>query len=64
MHVTETAALKLGALIRSVNFPSPEVRVNLIGLLYCCRVWAVALNCKLKMFGKVLNHARMVVAAI
>ena len=56
--IAKTACKKIGALIRSMNFPSPEVVHHIYKSTlwhcteYCCHGWAGALSCYLKMFAK------------
>ena len=54
----KTASKKIGALIRSMKFLSPEVALYLNKctiqpcIEYCCNVWAGALGCFLKLLDK------------
>ena len=56
--IAKTAFKKIGALIRSVKFLSPEVAQYLykstIGsyIEYCCHVWAAATSCYLELLHK------------
>ena len=54
----KTASKKIGALIRSMKFLSPEVALYLYkstvrpGMEYCCHVWAGAPSCYLELLDK------------
>ena len=54
----KTASKKTGALIRSMNFLSPEVALHLYKstirpyMVYCCYVWAGAPSCYLELLDK------------
>ena len=56
--IAKTASMKIGALIRSMKFLSPEVAVYLYKstiqpcMEYCCHVWAVAPSCYLELLDK------------
>ena len=56
--VAETASEKIGALICSMKFLSPEVALCLCGsairscMEYCCHVWVGALGCYLDLLGR------------
>ena len=56
--IAKTASKKLGALIRSMKFPSPEVVLYLYKstmrpcMEYCCHVWAGAPSCYLELLDK------------
>ena len=58
ISVTKTASKKIGALIRSVKFRSPEVALYLYKsticpcMDYCCHVWADAPSCYLELLDK------------
>ena len=58
ISIAKTASKKIGALIHSMKFFSPEVALYLyksaIGpcMEYCCHVWAVAPSCYLKFLDK------------
>ena len=58
VSIAKTASKKIGALIRSINFFSPEVALYLykstIGpcMEYCCHVWAGAPSCYLELLDK------------
>ena len=56
--IAKTASKKIGALIRSMKFLSPEVALYLYKstirpcMEYCCHVWAGAPSCYLKLLDK------------
>ena len=58
ISVAKTASKKIGALIRSMKFLSPEVALYLYRstiwpcMEYCCHVWAGAPSCYLKLLDK------------
>ena len=58
VSIAKTASKKIGALIRSVKFLSPEVTLYLYKsairpcIEYCCRVWAGAPSCYLELLDK------------
>ena len=58
VSVAKTASKKIGALIRSVKFLSPEVALYLYKstirpcMEYCCHVWAGAPSCYLELLDK------------
>ena len=58
VSIAKTASKKIGALIRSVKFLSPEVALYLNKstiqpcIEYCCHVWAGAPSCYLKLLDK------------
>ena len=58
VSITKTASKKIGALIRSMKFISPEVALYLYKstirpcMEYCCHVWAGAPSCYLELLGK------------
>ena len=58
ISIAKTASKKIGALIRSMKFLSPEVAVYLYKstirpcVKYCCQVWAGAPSCYLDLFDK------------
>ena len=58
ISIVKTAFKKIGALIRSVKFLSPEVTLCLSKfnirpfMVYCCHVWAGALSCYLESLNK------------
>ena len=58
LHFLKTASKKIGALIRSVKFLSPEVALYLYEstihpcMEYCCHIWAGAPSCYLKLLDK------------
>ena len=58
ISIAKTASKKIGALIRSMKFLSPEVALCLYKSIiwpcmeYCCHVWAGAPSCCLDLLGK------------
>ena len=58
VSIAKTAAEKIGALIRSMKFLSPEVALYLYKstirpcMEYCCHVWAGAPSCYLELLDK------------
>ena len=56
--IAKTASKKIGALIRSMKFLSPEVTLYLYKSTirpfteYCCHVWAGAPSCYLELLNK------------
>ena len=58
VSISETASKKIGALIRSMKFLSPEVALYLYKstiqpcMGYCCHVWAGAPSCYLELLDK------------
>ena len=58
ISIAKTASKKIGALIRSMKFLSPEVAPYLYKSIilpcmeYCCHVWAGARNCYLELLYK------------
>ena len=58
ISVAKTASKKIGALIRSMKFLSPEVALYLYKstirpcMVYCCHIWAGAPSCYLELLGK------------
>ena len=58
VSVAKTSSKKIGALIRSMKFLSPEVALYLYKstmrpcMEYCCHVWASALSCYLELLDK------------
>ena len=58
VSITKTASKKIGALIRSMKFLSPEVALYLYKstiqpcIEYCCHVWAGAPSCFLELLDK------------
>ena len=58
ISIAKTASKKIGALIRSIKFLSPEVALYLYKstirpcMEYCCHVWAVAPSCYLELLDK------------
>ena len=58
ISIAKTGSKKIGALIRSIKFLSPEVVLNLYkstirpSIEYCCHVWAGARSCYLELLDK------------
>ena len=58
ISIAETASKKIGALVRSMRFLSPEVALYLYKssirpcMEYCCHVWAGAPSCYLELLDK------------
>ena len=58
ISIAKTASKKIGALIRSMKFLSPEVALYLyksticLCMEYCCHVWAGAPSCYLDLLDK------------
>ena len=58
ISIAKTVSKKIGALIRSIKFLSPEVALYLYKstmrpcMEYCCHVWAGAPSCYLKLLHK------------
>ena len=58
ISIAKTASKKIGALIRSMKFLSPEVALYLCKstirpyMEYCCHIWAAAPGCYLELWGK------------
>ena len=58
ISIAKTAAKKIGALICSVKFLSPEVALYLYKstiepcMEYCCHIWTVAPSCFLELLDK------------
>ena len=58
ISIAKTVSKKIGALIRSMKFLSPEVALYLYKstmrpcMEYCCHVWAGAPNCYLELLDK------------
>ena len=58
ISIAKTASKKIGTLIRSLKFLSPEVALYLYKstirpcIEYCCHVWAGASSCYLELLGK------------
>ena len=58
ISIAKTASKKIGALIHSKKFLSPEVALYLYKSIqpcmeYCCHIWAGALSCYLELLDKV-----------
>ena len=62
VSIAKTASKKIGALIRSMKFLSPEVALYLYKstirpcMEYCCHVWAGAPSCYLDLLDKLQNR--------
>ena len=58
ISIAKTASKKIGALIHSMKFLSPEVALYLYKSIirpcmeYCCHIWAGALSCNLELLDK------------
>ena len=58
ISIAKTDSKKIGALIRFMNFLSPEVVLNLYKstilpcMEYCCHIWAGAPSCYLELLDK------------
>ena len=58
ISIAKTASKKIGALIRSMKFLSPEVALYLYKstirpcVEYCCHAWAGAPSCYLELLGR------------
>ena len=58
ISIAKTASQKIGALIRSMKYLSPEVALHLYKsttrpcMEYCCHVWTGAPNCYLELLDK------------
>ena len=57
ISIAKTASKKIGALIRSMKFLSPEIALYLYKSIcprmeYCCQVWAGASHCYLELLDK------------
>ena len=58
ISIVETAFKKIGTLVRSMKFPSPEVALYLYKsnicqcMEYCCHIWAGAPSCYLELLDK------------
>ena len=63
VSIAKTAYKKIGALIRSMKFLSPEVALYLYKSIiwpcmeYCCHVWAAAPSCYLELLDKTLEFS-------
>ena len=61
ISIAKTASKKIGALIHSIKFLSPEVALYLYKsticpcMEYCCHVWAGAPICYLELLDKLLK---------
>ena len=64
VSIAKTAYKKIGALIRSIKFLSPEVALYLYKsniwpcMEYCCHVWAGAPSCYLELLDKLQKQIR------
>ena len=62
ISIAKTASKKIGALIRSMKFSSPEVALYLykstihLCMEYCCNVWAGVSSCSLELLDKLQNR--------
>ena len=62
VSIAKTASKKIGALIRSMKFISPEVALHLYkstirpSIEYSCHVWAGAPSCYLELLNKLQKH--------
>ena len=62
IFIAKTASNKIGALIGSIKFLSPEVALYFYKstiqscMEYCCHVWAGAHSCLLKLLDKLQNQ--------
>ena len=69
ISIAKTASKKIGALIRSMKFLSPEVALYLYKstirpyMEYCCHVWAGAPSCYLELLDK-LQKCRTVSSSL
>ena len=58
VSIAKTASMKIGALIHSMKFLSPEVALHLckstiwLCMEYCCHVWSGAPNCYVELLDK------------
>ena len=58
IFIAKTASKKIGALICSMKFLSPEVALYLynstirLGMKYCCHIWAGTPSCYLELFDR------------
>ena len=62
ISIAKSASKKIGALIHSINFLSPEAALYLYKsticpcMEYCCHVWAGAPSCYLELLDKLLKQ--------
>ena len=69
ISIAKTASKKIGALICSIKFLSPEVALYLYKstirpcIEYCCRVWAGAPSCYLNLLDKLQKWICRIVGA-
>ena len=62
VSIPKTASKKIGALIRSIKFLSPEVALYFYkSTIYCCHVWAGAPSCYLELLDKIQKRIRRTV---
>ena len=67
VSIAKTASKKIGALIRSIKFLSPEVALYFYKstirpcMKYCCHVWAGAPSCYLELLDKIQKRIRRTV---
>ena len=70
ISIAKTASKKIGALIRSMKFLSPEVALYLYKstirpcVEYCCHVWAGAPSCYLELLDKIQKQLCRTVGAL
>ena len=63
ISIAKTASKKIGTLIRSMKFLSPEVTLYLyksnicLCMEYCCHIWAGAPSCYLELLDKLQKYA-------
>ena len=68
ISIAKTASKKIGALIHSMKFLSPEVALHLYKstirpcMEYCCHVWAGAPNCYLELLDKLQKRIHRTVS--
>ena len=61
ISIAKTASKRIGALVRSVKFLSPDVVLYLckstvcLYMEYCCHIWAGAPSCYLELLDKLQN---------
>ena len=69
-YIAKFASKKIGALIRSTKFLSPEVALYLYKstirpcMEYCCHVWAGAPSCYLELLDKIQKQLCRTVGAL
>ena len=70
ISIAETASKKIGALIHSMKFLSPEVALYLCKstiqpcMQYCCHVWAGAPSCYLELLDKLQKQICRIVSPL